>query len=27
VVEALLAGRDPALDQAPPYGCTIVRSP
>lgn len=24
-VEALLAGRDPDLNQAPPYGCTIVR--
>jgi peroxiredoxin len=25
-VEALLAGKDPDLNQAPPYGCTIVRS-
>ena len=24
-VEALLAGEAPPLDQAPPYGCTIVR--
>lgn len=25
-VEALLAGEAPPLDQAPPYGCTIVRN-